>query len=152
MCWLTGPLLWTGTPCPPPHRISPPFPPTNAQPQSLPPVHVGATAAGCSRRWECCAAAAGAPKDSVTSFELFKVPPRWLFLRVETENGIVGWGEPNIEGYSDTVGAAVTEMMGSVVGQPLAADPRASRRLSPLQIPCPVPLLLSLLLLSTRYR
>jgi hypothetical protein len=63
------------------------------------------------------AAAAGAPADTVKSYELFKVPPRWLFLRVETENGVVGWGEPNIEGYSDTVGAAVTEMMGSVIGQ-----------------------------------
>jgi hypothetical protein len=63
------------------------------------------------------AAAAGAPKDTIKSFELFKVPPRWLFLRVETANGIVGWGEPNIEGYSDTVGTAVTEMMGSVIGQ-----------------------------------
>ena len=41
--------------------------------------------------------------DTVKSFELFKVPPRWLFLRIETTNGVVGWGEPNLEGYSDTV-------------------------------------------------
>lgn len=59
---------------------------------------------------------AAAPQDSIKAFELFKVPPRWLFLRVETANGIVGWGEPNIEGASDTVGTAVTEMMGSVIG------------------------------------
>lgn len=55
--------------------------------------------------------------DTVKSFELFKVPPRWLFLRIETTNGVVGWGEPNLEGYSDTVATAVTEMMGSVVGE-----------------------------------
>lgn len=55
--------------------------------------------------------------DSVATFELFKVPPRWLFLRIETTNGIVGWGEPNIEGFSDTVAAAVTEMMASVIGE-----------------------------------
>lgn len=29
-----GPELLTGTPCPPPHRMFPPMPPTNAQPQS----------------------------------------------------------------------------------------------------------------------
>ena len=63
-------------------------------------------------------AAGGA--DRVKGFELFKVPPRWLFLRVETERGVVGWGEPNLEGWSDTVAAAVAEMMGSVVGEDAA--------------------------------
>ena len=55
--------------------------------------------------------------DKVTGFELFKVPPRWLFLKVRTKNGFVGWGEPNVEGFSDTVAAAVKELMRSVVGQ-----------------------------------
>lgn len=55
--------------------------------------------------------------DKVKSFELFTVPPRWLFLRLETDSGVVGWGEPNLEGYSDTVAAAVIEIMGSVVGE-----------------------------------
>jgi len=61
--------------------------------------------------------AASPAVDKVVKYELFKVPPRWVFLRVETQNGIVGWGEPNIEGFSDTVIAAVHEMMSSVVGQ-----------------------------------
>ena len=55
--------------------------------------------------------------DTVAKYEVFKVPPRWVFLRVETTNGIVGWGEPNIEGFSDTVIAAVRELMQRVVGQ-----------------------------------
>ena len=55
--------------------------------------------------------------DVVASYELFKVPPRWLFLRVETKRGVVGWGEPNVEGFSDTVRTAVEELMKSVVGQ-----------------------------------
>ena len=57
------------------------------------------------------------PADVVKRYELFKVPPRWLFLRIETEKGIVGWGEPNLEGFSDTIAAAVREMMDSVVGE-----------------------------------
>ncbi|MDK2933024.1 MAG: galactonate dehydratase [Clostridiales bacterium] len=42
----------------------------------------------------------------IKNIELFKVPPRWLFLKITTESGIVGWGEPVIEGKADTVAAA----------------------------------------------
>ena len=47
----------------------------------------------------------------IKSFEMFKIPPRWLFLKIETEEGIVGWGEPVIEGRADSVEAAVKELM-----------------------------------------
>jgi len=47
----------------------------------------------------------------ITGYELFSVPPRWLFLRVETSDGLVGWGEPVVEGRSRTVEAAVRELM-----------------------------------------
>ncbi len=52
----------------------------------------------------------------VESFELFKVPPRWLFLKVITDEGVSGWGEPLVEGRADTVAAAVREMGDYVVG------------------------------------
>ncbi|ELZ61326.1 MULTISPECIES: galactonate dehydratase [unclassified Haloferax] len=47
----------------------------------------------------------------ITNYELFEVPPRWLFLRIETSDGIVGWGEPVVEGRSHSVRAAVEELM-----------------------------------------
>ncbi|MFI3206166.1 MAG: galactonate dehydratase [Clostridia bacterium] len=53
----------------------------------------------------------------IKSLELFKVPPRWLFLKVTTESGIVGWGEPVIEGKADTVLAAVKEMSEYIIGR-----------------------------------
>ncbi|MBD2866724.1 galactonate dehydratase [Paenibacillus oceani] len=53
----------------------------------------------------------------ITKMELFKVPPRWLFLKVETDEGISGWGEPVVEGKADTVHAAVTEMSDYLIGQ-----------------------------------
>jgi galactonate dehydratase len=53
----------------------------------------------------------------ITKLELFKVPPRWLFLKVETDEGIVGWGEPVVEGKADTVAAAVQEMSSYVIGR-----------------------------------
>ena len=53
----------------------------------------------------------------IRSYELFTVPPRWLFLKVETDDGLVGWGEPVIEGKAATVKAAVIEMMETIIGR-----------------------------------
>ncbi len=53
----------------------------------------------------------------IKSYELFKVPPRWLFLKIETDNGLAGWGEPIVEGMADTVKAAVDELMRSLIGK-----------------------------------
>ncbi len=53
----------------------------------------------------------------IDRLELFKVPPRWLFLKITTDSGIVGWGEPIVEGRADTVQAAVEEMSDYLVGK-----------------------------------
>jgi galactonate dehydratase len=53
----------------------------------------------------------------VSQFELFKVPPRWLFLKISTDEGLAGWGEPVVEGRVDTVAAAVRELSEYVVGR-----------------------------------
>jgi galactonate dehydratase len=47
----------------------------------------------------------------ITDYELYEVPPRWLFLRLETSDGRVGWGEPVVEGRARTVRGAVEELM-----------------------------------------
>jgi galactonate dehydratase len=65
------------------------------------------------------------PDDSsrdlrIRSLELFKVPPRWLFLKVTTEGGLVGWGEPVVEGRADTVRAAVVELSEYLIGRSAA--------------------------------
>src|SRR5699024_9176050 len=49
--------------------------------------------------------------------ETFLVPPRWLMCRVETDDGIVGWGEPVVEGRAETVRAAVEELSELLLGQ-----------------------------------
>ncbi|MEN3009767.1 MAG: galactonate dehydratase [Candidatus Bipolaricaulaceae bacterium] len=51
----------------------------------------------------------------IHKYELFAVPPRWLFLRIETKDGLVGWGEPTLEGRVKTVAAAVRELMDKYV-------------------------------------
>lgn len=47
----------------------------------------------------------------ISNYELFEVPPRWVFLRLETDTGIVGWGEPIVEGHARTTVAAVSEII-----------------------------------------
>lgn len=53
----------------------------------------------------------------VTRYETFLVPPRWLFLKIETDEGIIGWGEPVIEGRAATVRTAVDELMEAIIGK-----------------------------------
>jgi galactonate dehydratase len=52
----------------------------------------------------------------ITRVETFAVPPRWLFCRIETDEGLVGWGEPTLEGSVDVVRAAVDELAELIVG------------------------------------
>lgn len=53
----------------------------------------------------------------ITRYELFQIPPRWLFLKIETDEGITGWGEPIIEGRAETVKTAVKELMEYLIGK-----------------------------------
>ena len=55
----------------------------------------------------------------ISRLTTFTVPPRWLFLKVETDEGITGWGEPVVEGRAATVAAAVDELSDYLIG----ADP-----------------------------
>src|ERR671916_1485610 len=53
----------------------------------------------------------------IASLELFLVPPRWLFLKVTTDEGLAGWGEPVVEGRAATVKTAVEELSGYLIGK-----------------------------------
>lgn len=53
----------------------------------------------------------------IKGLELFKVAPRWLFVKITTDNGIEGWGEPVVEGRADTVKAAVEELWPYIQGR-----------------------------------
>ena len=56
----------------------------------------------------------------ITKLETIHVKPRWLFLKVHTDEGIVGLGEPIVEGRTQTVETAVHEIGRYLIGQ----DPR----------------------------
>src|SRR5207237_7246757 len=53
----------------------------------------------------------------ITALELFQVPPRWLFLKLSTDSGISGWGEPILEGHAEAVAAAVRAASEYLIGQ-----------------------------------
>lgn len=53
----------------------------------------------------------------ITRVETFSVPPRWLLCRVETDEGVVGWGEPVVEGRAATVRTAVAELAELLIGK-----------------------------------
>ncbi len=53
----------------------------------------------------------------ITGAELFLVEPRWLFLKLSTDEEIVGWGEPIVEGRAATVASAVRELESYLIGR-----------------------------------
>ncbi|KAG6829580.1 hypothetical protein H0H87_010869 [Tephrocybe sp. NHM501043] len=52
----------------------------------------------------------------ITKFEIFRVPPRWLFVRLETADGIVGWGEGTLEGHTEAIEGAYKDLIERFVG------------------------------------
>ncbi len=59
-------------------------------------------------------------KLKITRLETFLVKPRWLFLKIHTNAGIIGLGEPVTEGRALTCQTAVREVEPYLVGK----DPR----------------------------
>ena len=53
----------------------------------------------------------------ITRLTTYAVPPRWLFLKIETDDGIAGWGEPIVEGRAATVATCVAELSDYLVGR-----------------------------------
>lgn len=53
---------------------------------------------------------------SISRIETFYVPPRWLFVRVETNDGHVGWGEASLEGYAEAVDGAFVALRDRFIG------------------------------------
>lgn len=56
----------------------------------------------------------------ITKLETFLVKPRWLFLKIHTDAGITGLGEPVVEGRALTCKTAVEEIAPYLIGK----DPR----------------------------
>ncbi len=53
----------------------------------------------------------------ITKLETYLVKPRWLFLKMHTDEGLIGLGEPILEGRPLTTAKAVEEMEPYLLGQ-----------------------------------
>jgi galactonate dehydratase len=53
----------------------------------------------------------------ITKVETFLVKPRWLFLKLHTDEGLVGLGEPILEGRARTVATAIEELEPYLIGK-----------------------------------
>ncbi|WP_257657975.1 galactonate dehydratase [Parapedobacter lycopersici] len=56
----------------------------------------------------------------ITKLETFLVKPRWIFLKIHTDVGVVGLGEPLLEGRALTIQTAIKEIEPYLIGK----DPR----------------------------
>ncbi|HEV2442298.1 MAG TPA: galactonate dehydratase [Steroidobacteraceae bacterium] len=53
----------------------------------------------------------------ITGLTTFRIAPRWMFLKMETDEGLVGWGEPVVEGRARSVEVAVAEIGKQLIGK-----------------------------------
>src|SRR5205823_11068922 len=61
-------------------------------------------------------AARGRPALKISGVRTFLVPPQWLFVKVETDEGIAGWGEAGVTSRARSVAAAIDELAGYLIG------------------------------------
>ncbi|WP_033921992.1 galactonate dehydratase [Sphingomonas sp. 37zxx] len=59
---------------------------------------------------------AEATTDKIGRIECFLVRPRWLFVRVETTDGAIGWGEATLEGHAEAVLGAFEAVRDRLIG------------------------------------
>ena len=53
----------------------------------------------------------------ITALKTYLVPPRWLFLKIQTDEGLTGWGEPVLEGHAETLATKIEEFADFLIGR-----------------------------------
>lgn len=54
--------------------------------------------------------------DTIARIECFPVRPRWVFVRIETAEGAVGWGEATLEGHAEAVMGSIDAARDRLIG------------------------------------
>ena len=52
----------------------------------------------------------------IANIEYFRVPPRWLFVKITDEEGKYGWGEATLEGHTQAVEGCLDALMQRFMG------------------------------------
>jgi galactonate dehydratase len=53
----------------------------------------------------------------ITAVDTYIVAPRWLFMKISTDEGFVGWGEAVLEGHAETMAAKIGELREFLIGR-----------------------------------
>jgi galactonate dehydratase len=59
----------------------------------------------------------GRPTSHISDIEVFRVPPRWYFVRLRCDDGTQGWGEAIIPKRPGAVVGAINDIAANVVGE-----------------------------------
>ncbi|KAJ3746558.1 enolase C-terminal domain-like protein [Lentinula detonsa] len=54
--------------------------------------------------------------STITDIEIFRLPPRWLFVQVKTSDNIFGWGESTLEGHTEAIEGAFSDLRERFIG------------------------------------
>lgn len=52
----------------------------------------------------------------IETLEYFRVPPRWLFVKITDNEGRIGWGEASLEGHTQAVEGCLDAYTSRIVG------------------------------------
>lgn len=79
----------------------------------------------------------------IASIEYFRVPPRWLFVKITDEDGRAGWGEASLEGHTQAVEGCLDAWATQYTGLEAECEPTDLASTSTMPADCP-PLLVTL--------
>lgn len=52
----------------------------------------------------------------IKTVEYFRLPPRWLFVKIVDEDGNSGWGEASLEGHTQAVEGCLDAYRARLIG------------------------------------
>lgn len=53
----------------------------------------------------------------ITDVQVFQIQPRWMLVKISTDEGISGWGEPTLEGKATVVEEAIYVFTDLLIGE-----------------------------------
>lgn len=67
--------------------------------------------------------------SSISHIRTWQIPPRWLLVEVETDDGLTGWGEAIVPKRARAVMGAITDLASNLEGSPAGRIEEAAMRM-----------------------
>lgn len=66
----------------------------------------------------------------IKTVEYFRLPPRWLFVKIVDEDDNAGWGEASLEGHTQAVEGCLDAYRSRVIGMEAEYAPATKRSIN----------------------